>query len=59
MFKVIGGVIVGVFLGALMLEMLSRRRPEGVEAIERKAKKVTDKLFESMRESYDFREAKV
>ncbi len=59
MFKVIGGVIVGVFLGALMLEVLSRRRPEVVEAIERKAKKVTDRLFESMREAYDFREAKV
>jgi hypothetical protein len=57
MFKVIGGVIVGVFVGAMVLEIIRREKPELVEAIENKAKAVSDKLFENMREAYDFREA--
>lgn len=57
MFKIVGGVIVGVFLGALMFEILKRRRPDLVEGIEKQAKVVMDKLFESMREAYDFRES--
>ena len=55
MFKVLGGVIVGVFVGALVLEILKRRRPELVEGIERKAKNMTDKLFDGLQEAYDFR----
>jgi hypothetical protein len=55
MFKIIGGVIVGVFIGALVLEILKRHQPDLLEGIEKKAKKASDKLFESLRESYDFR----
>jgi hypothetical protein len=57
MFKIIGGVIAGVFFGALMLEILRRRRPEVVASIETKAKDVSDKIFDNLRESYDFRDA--
>jgi hypothetical protein len=56
MFKIIGGVIVGVFVGTMVMEILRRRRPEMVIAIEKKAKQMTDKLFEGLREGYDFRE---
>ena len=56
MLKVIGGVLVGVFVGAMMLEIVRRGKPDLVEVIENKAKSVTDKLFDNMRESYDFRE---
>lgn len=57
MFKIIGGVIAGVFFGALMLEILRRRRPGVVASIEEKAKTVSDRLFDNLRESYDFRDA--
>ena len=56
MFKVIGGMVIGVFVGAMVTEIVRREKPELVDAIEDKAKAVTDKLFESMREAYDFRE---
>lgn len=56
MYKLLGGVLLGVFVGALMIEILKRRRPELVEGIERQAKSVMDKLFDNMRETYDFRE---
>jgi hypothetical protein len=55
MYKLLGGVLLGVFVGALMIEILKRRRPELVARIERQAKSVMDKLFENMRETYDFR----
>lgn len=58
MFKLIGSVIVGVFVGAVVMEILKRKRPEMLEAIERKARDVTDKLFDSLREAYDFGETK-
>lgn len=57
MFKIIGGVIAGVFFGALMLEILRRRRPEVVESIEDRARSVSDRIFDNLRESYDFRDA--
>ncbi len=56
MLKVVGGVLLGVFVGAMMTEVVRRNKPELVEAIEKKAKTVTDKLFENMRDAYDFRE---
>ena len=53
MFKVIGGVIVGVFLGAMVLEILKRQKPDLIETLEKKAKNVSDKLFGNMRDTYD------
>ena len=57
MIKLIGGVIIGVFLGALVIEILKHRRPELIQGIEKKAKEVTDRLFDNLREAYDFRKA--
>lgn len=57
MLKIIGSVIVGVFVGAMMMEILKRRKPEVLESVEGRAKSVTDKLFNNLRESYDFRDA--
>jgi len=57
MLKVLGGVLIGVFLGSMMLEILKRKKPGVVESIEGSAKSVTDKLFNNLRESYDFRDA--
>jgi len=47
---------VGVFVGAMVLEIVRREKPELVESIEKKARTVSDKLFDNMREAYDFRE---
>lgn len=58
MFKVMGGVLVGVFVGAVLLEIVRREKPELVESIEDTARNVTDRLFENMREAYDFRETR-
>lgn len=58
MFKILGSVVVGVFIGAMMLEIVRRERPEMIDSIEKKAKDVTDKLFDNMKEAYDFRELK-
>ena len=56
MYKLLGGVLLGVFVGALMIEILKRRRPELVAGIERQAKSIMDRLFDNMRETYDFRD---
>lgn len=56
MIKFFGGVLVGVFFGAMMTEITRKQKPELMEAIENKAKDMSDKLFENMREAYDFRE---
>ncbi len=45
MFKVLGGVVLGVFVGALLLEVIRRRRPDIVEAIEKKARDFTENLL--------------
>ena len=37
MWKILGGVIVGVFVGAFALEILNRKRPELVRDIEKRA----------------------
>ena len=57
MFKLLGGVLLGVFLGGLIIEVVKRRRPELIEGVERQAKEAMDRLFENLRETYDFREA--
>ncbi len=45
MFKVLGGVVLGIFVGAFLLEVMRRRRPDIVEAIEMKAKDFTQNLL--------------
>ena len=59
MFKIIGGMLIGVFVGAMMLEITRRSRPDLIKRVEGRAKSVTDKLFDDMRATYDFRERAV
>ncbi|MBW2276430.1 MAG: hypothetical protein JRF63_02995 [Deltaproteobacteria bacterium] len=56
MFKILGGVLIGVFIGSMMMEILKRKKPGILESVEGSAKSVTDKLFNNLRESYDFRD---
>lgn len=46
MLKFIGGALVGVFVGALVLEVLKRRRPGVAEFVERRAKRLADDLLD-------------
>ena len=56
MLKIFGGMALGMFLGTMLSEMVRKERPELFEAIEQKAKDVSDRLFENVREAYDFTE---
>ena len=58
MFKILGGVLVGVFFGALMVEVLQKKKPTLVESVEGKARSLSDMLFGSIQKSYDVREEK-
>jgi hypothetical protein len=59
MFKIIGGMLFGVFVGAMVLEIVRRGKPDLIKRVEDKAKSVGDRLFEDMRATYDFREKAV
>jgi hypothetical protein len=56
MFKILGGVLLGMFLGGLVIEALKRHHPELLEGIEKQTKKTVNRLFDNLRETYDFRE---
>lgn len=56
MFKLIGGVIVGVFIGAMMLEIIQKKKPGLVKSVESKARDFSDKLFGNLQESYDLQD---
>ncbi len=45
MFKFIGGIVVGVFVGALAIEVLERSRPELMAKVREKANRVKDRAF--------------
>ena len=55
MFKFVGGVVIGVFFGALALEVIARTRPGVLEKVEevarRKAQSVSDFMGGSFEES--------
>ncbi|MBW2622473.1 MAG: hypothetical protein JRD68_06170 [Deltaproteobacteria bacterium] len=40
--KILAGVIVGIFVGALAVEILNRKKPELTKEIEKKAKNTVD-----------------
>ena len=46
MLKFFGGTLLGVFVGALVLEVLRRRRPGVAEFVERRARKIADELLD-------------
>jgi len=54
MIKILGGVVIGVFVGAFAVELLRRTRPELIDDIERKARDTVDSIlsaYESARSS--------
>ncbi len=44
MTKFFGGIVVGVFLGALTLEVLGRTHPELLEKVERRARRAAERV---------------
>lgn len=50
MWKLLGGVLVGVFLGALVVEILKRTRPDLLENVEERAREAADALGYAFRE---------
>lgn len=57
MTKFLGGVVVGVFLGALTLEVLARTHPELLERIERRARRAAERISDlvNARRSHAFK----
>ena len=55
--KVLIGVVAGVFVGALAVEVLNRKKPELTEGIERKAKSTVDALVAAFKEGWGIKEA--
>ncbi len=52
MWKILGGVIIGVFVGALALEILNRKHPGFIKDIEDKAEKTAQAFLEAFKEGY-------
>ena len=52
MWKIIGGVVVGVFVGALTVEVLNRRRPELLERVRDRARRTARGAIEAFQEGY-------
>jgi hypothetical protein len=52
MWKIIGGVFIGVFVGALAVEVVKRLRPSMITGIEDKAEKTAKSFLDSFKEGY-------
>ncbi len=52
MMKLLGGVIIGVFVGAAVFEFLNRRSPHLLRNIEDKAKQTVRSAFEAFEQGY-------
>lgn len=52
MFKMMGGVFIGVFLGAFLMEVLSRRSPHILKDVEAKAKRTARAAADAFSEGY-------
>ncbi len=52
MLKVLGGVVVGVFIGAIAVEVINRRMPGFIRHIEDKAEETANALFSSFKQGY-------
>jgi hypothetical protein len=46
------GVLVGVFLGAVVFEIISRKQPNIIKDVEAKAAKIVDSFVDSFKEGY-------
>lgn len=58
MWKIIGGVVLGVFIGAMAVEIINRAKPDLLRDIEDKAEKAVQAFREAFREGYKQREVK-
>ncbi len=52
MWKIVGGVLVGVFVGAFAVELIKRTRPDLLGSVERKARLAADALWSAFRGGY-------
>lgn len=50
MWKLLGGLFVGVFVGAFAVELIRRTRPELLESLEHSARTTADVLLNRFRE---------
>lgn len=52
MWKIIGGVVIGVFVGALAYELIARKRPGLLRDIERKAERTARSFLDAFQDGY-------
>ncbi len=52
MLKMIGGVVAGIFLGAMVVEITRRLKPGMLREVEQLAKKTKDSFAEAFRSGY-------
>ena len=52
MLKVLGGVVIGVFVGAMAFEVLKRKRPGLVREIERKAEQAAQSFLDAFHDGF-------
>ena len=52
MVKLLGGVIIGVFVGAFVVEVIRRTRPQMLDELERKARDAVDNVVTAFRHGY-------
>ena len=53
MWKIFGGVVIGVFVGAFAVEVVKRARPELLQRVEQKARLAGDALFTAFQSGLD------
>jgi hypothetical protein len=52
MWKIIGGVVIGVFVGALAYEIILRKRPDLIKNIESSAEGTAQSFMDAFQEGY-------
>ena len=52
MWKILGGVMVGVVIGAAVLEILNRNNPKLIKQVEEKAESTARDFVDAFREGY-------
>lgn len=51
--KIITGIILGIFVGALAVEIMNRKKPELTRSIEKKAKSTVDAIVAAFKEGLE------
>lgn len=57
MLKVLGGVVIGVFIGAVAVEIINRKMPGFIRHIEDRAEEAAAAIFSSFKEGYRRKDA--